>query len=311
MEKKQVVILAIVAFNVGRFWTWIINSPLKPQNIVHEAKQNRPIQPAARVYTGEFNLTLPFVEPKLSSEESSLYLAVVVNTGANEEKHRTLRQTIRKTWGNTSESLGNVKNLKWKLFFALGIATNQSYYAASLQEARDHNDVIIGNFSDTYRNVVMKTFMGLLWSATKLSCKFVLKTDDDVYVRVPQLMTWLENTGSPRSFYGGVIGIFDVIPRNPKSQWYIPYELHDKEKWPPWLQGAYTVFSSDTLPRYLIYTYRRKPFHTDDAYLGVASEDLQIKAVQIPGFVIEHYDFDRSADRTCTTVQNLSSTNMY
>jgi len=237
----------------------------------------------------DFKLILPFIEPNLDPQKRKLYIVVVVNSAAKGENHRTLRQAIRETWGSTTKSQtghGNTTH-PWKLFFSLGIADNPTDHEANLKEAREHNDIIIGNFTASYRNLVIKTFMAHFWAVTKLSCDYVLKTDDDVYVRVPGLISWLVKSGSPKQFFGGMVALRYRIIRDPASDLYISEDQYPGIYWPLWCHGSYHVLSSDIIPRYIIYTYKRKPFQTDDAYLGVAALDLGIKVIQIPGFTIE------------------------
>ena len=126
--------------------------------------------------------------------------------------------------------------------------------------------------------------MAHFWAFSKFSCKFVLKTDDDVYVRVPRLSRYLSRTRTPRRFYGGFLNEAPTVHRNPSSMWYITEEEFKEPVWPPFSHGAFHVLSTDLLPGYFNYTQFHKPFHTDDAYIGVAARDLGVKAVQIPGF---------------------------
>ena len=136
--------------------------------------------------------------------------------------------------------------------------------------------------------------MSHLWALTTLSCKYVLKTDDDVYVRVPRLISWLVKSGSPRSFYGGYISPYHEVARDPSSKWFITNEQYNQTNWPPFCHGAFHVLSSDIIPRYLKFTQIKKPFHTDDAYIGVASKELGINATQIPGFLIDSPEKNRT-----------------
>jgi hypothetical protein len=193
--------------------------------------------------------------------------------------------TIRKTWGNSTYK--QTRN-KWRLFFSLGISANNAYNLKNRQEALKYNDVIIGNFTDIYKNIVIKTFMSHFWVSTKISCKYVLKTDDDVYVRVPRLLQWLEKEGFPDPFYGGYLNKHPSVLRDPRSQWFVSKEDFNETKWPPFSHGAFQVISTDILPRFFNYTQFRKPFNTDDAYFGVVARHLGVTATQIPGFSLIH-----------------------
>ena len=52
--------------------------------------------------------------------------------------------------------------------------------------------------------------------------------------------------------------------------------------------GAFFVLSTDLLGGLINYVHIRKPFHTDDAYIGVAMRHLRVKVVHILSFVIEN-----------------------
>lgn len=226
-----------------------------------------------------FSLIMPHVEPNISCEERKLFIVVVVNSAAD-ERHRILRMAIRKTWGNSTE---RKRKHKWRIYFALGISSSYTMNLKNSQEALAYNDIIIGNFSDTYKNIVIKTFMSHFWAYFRFDSMYVLKTDDDVYVRVSKLSKWLEKRSFPHPFYGGFLNQFPVVFRHPKSPWYVSKEEFNETRWPPFSHGAFQVVSTAILPRCFNYTQFRRPFTTDDAYFGVMVRDLGINATQIPG----------------------------
>ncbi|KXJ29219.1 Beta-1,3-galactosyltransferase 5 [Exaiptasia diaphana] len=124
-----------------------------------------------------FQLVFPHIEPKLSPENQILYLVVMVTSSAKGEDHRTLRKTIRLTWGDTKLSDKNTP--KWKMFFSLAISDKQQENEANEKEALEYNDVIIGNFTEKYQNLVMKVFMGHYWVINRLSCRVESGKFDD------------------------------------------------------------------------------------------------------------------------------------
>ena len=53
-----------------------------------------------------------------------------------------------------------------------------------------HNDLVQGDFQDTYHNLSYKAIMGNLWVAEFCSqAQFVVKTDDDMYVDLYEVHT--------------------------------------------------------------------------------------------------------------------------
>ena len=92
------------------------------------------------------------------------------------------RIAIRETWLKyTRQNKGVIRYA-----FLLGTSPED-------QEIKKENsqtkDIILGNFHDAYSNLTYKTLIGLQWALTFCNqTKFVMKTDDDMYVNIPGLM---------------------------------------------------------------------------------------------------------------------------
>ena len=248
-----------------------------------------------------FSLVWPVVQPKLpTQEEKQFFLVVMVNSWATGQKHRLLRKIIRITWGLSEVNVQ--QHQKWKLFFSLGLSENLGDHKQNLQEASYYNDVIIGDFLDTYNNLIIKTFMTLYWTSTGITCQYLLKTDDDVFVRVPKVVHWLQKEGFPKPLYGGVISPHQNVSRNPSGKWRLTKEQYSEDIFPPFCYGAFYVISTDTIPKIINYRTIRKPFHTDDAYVAVALSHYGVNAIRIPGFDFKHPFEDRTrVELICAT----------
>jgi hypothetical protein len=241
----------------------------------------------------DFRFVFPQVSPEVNRTRS-IFIIVLVNSGARGEKYRNNRKAIRETWGNQSnceqrKALGDKRlaNLRWSLVFVVGKAgakTNDD--ELNLAEARHHNDMLIGNITDNYKNNIVKLYMGLLW-ASKFDVKYTLKTDDDVYVRVPRVLEYLVNAKFPKQFSGGYLFRSTGVRRNIGGKWTISYKYYEKPYYPNYNPGAFLILSSDIFGRLFNHVYKRKPFHVDDAYLGVALHDLGVKITQIGSFLLK------------------------
>ena len=152
------------------------------------------------------------------------------------------------------------------------------------QEAKRHNDILIGNIDDNYINNI-KFYMGQLWAST-LTAKFTLKTDDDVYVRIPGIIYYLLSENITGSFYGGTRASNLRVFRKAGGKWGISKKYFAADKWPPFNLGAFFILSTNLLDRLFNYIHIRKPFHTDDAYVGVAMRDFNVKVTDILSFVV-------------------------
>ena len=241
----------------------------------------------------DFKFVFPEISPKVR-RTPDIFLMVLVNSGAMGDTFRKRREAIRQTWGNHSnceqiKALGNerLKDLRWLLVFVVGKAgwgTNDD--ELNRAEARQYNDMLIGNITDNYINNVIKLYMGLVW-ASRFDIKYILKTDDDVYVRIPRILEYLVNATFPKPFCGGAAERRSTkVIREIGNKWTISWKYYNETRYPRYNPGAFYILSSDLLNRLLNYVYIRKPFHVDDAYIGVALRDFGVNVTKISPFLI-------------------------
>jgi hypothetical protein len=241
----------------------------------------------------DFKFKYPEIQPKMA-DSKDFFLVVLVNSGAKGDEYRRRRAKIRDTWAskNTCEYANAMNNIKvkdlykWILVFVLGKAGGEED-KRNTEEAKRHNDMIIGDIGDNYLNNILKFYMGQLW-ASLLGAKYTLKTDDDVYVRIPKVIEYLISEKLPSHFYGGETYRGSVVMRFPGGKWSISKKYFPENVFPPFNAGAFILISTDLLGGLVNYVHIRKPFHTDDAYIGVAMRDLKVKVVHILSFVIEN-----------------------
>ena len=98
------------------------------------------------------------------------------------------RQVIRNTYAafhkyGENSTLGN-----WTLFFIVGRTENETEKKWIENENRQFGDVIIANLTDDYYQITFKTLIGLkVASCFCPNADYVIKTDDDTYIRIKQL----------------------------------------------------------------------------------------------------------------------------
>ncbi|CAB4045146.1 beta-1,3-galactosyltransferase 5-like [Paramuricea clavata] len=242
----------------------------------------------------DFKFVFPEISPKVR-RTPDIFLMVLVNSGAMGDTFRKRREAVRQTWGNHSnceqiKALGDetLKDLRWLLVFVVGKAgwgTNDD--ELNRAEARQYNDMLIGNITDNYLNNVIKLYMGLAW-ASRFDIKYILKTDDDVYVRIPRILEYLVNARFPKPFCGGAAERRSTkVIREIGDKWTISWKYYNETRYPRYNPGAFFILSSDLLNRLFNYVYIRKPFHVDDAYVGVAMRDLGVNVTKISSFLIQ------------------------
>lgn len=113
-------------------------------------------------------------------------LVVVVHSAPG---NVNLREAIRNTWGSVDGA---------RVLFMVGTATDRRLQRRLDAEGHLKGDLVQGSFHDSYRNLTYKHVMALKW--VKYHCpeaRYVLKTDDDVFVHLPDLLELISNSTFP------------------------------------------------------------------------------------------------------------------
>ena len=111
------------------------------------------------------------------------YLVMVHTAVGNTDR----RQGIRDTYGQVL-----FKQPVGRVVFLLGTTENQTLTQIVRKEAATYNDVVVGDFHDSYHNLTLKGVAGLKW--TNEFCpgvKMVIKVDDDVFVNIFKLVRFM------------------------------------------------------------------------------------------------------------------------
>ena len=91
-----------------------------------------------------------------------------------------------------------------KLIFLLGTTStpDPELEQRIAEETALHGDLVREDFLDTYQNLTLKTLAGVKWAGQFCGqAEFVMKTDDDMYVNVGEVMEYLlrEQAGKPKA----------------------------------------------------------------------------------------------------------------
>lgn len=123
------------------------------------------------------------------------------------------RNAIRESWGGLRQARGR----RVQTLFLLGEPNSADPQAVSQkkleEESSAHGDILQATFLDTYRNLTLKTLSGLNWADKHCpTAQYILKTDDDVFVNVPELVSELV-------WRGGTPGATGNGPGAPDGGW--------------------------------------------------------------------------------------------
>ena len=220
------------------------------------------------------------------------------------------RMAIRLTWGGSTNngvwphrSIGG--NIKLVFMFGLHRVHIKNEYLYN--ESNVHQDIIQGDFIDDYKNMTLKSLLGLKYVSEHCkSAKYLLKTDDDMFINLPYLMQILHSQPFKRSIMG---------PYNGKSRvyrggkWKMTPEQFPFKYYPPYEAGAAYIISADITSE-LFQTAEYVPWiFIDDVYItGILGKIVNVTHVKHDGFAF----WTSKAPQPCDFVQDkfITGTNM-
>ncbi|EPS63577.1 hypothetical protein M569_11207, partial [Genlisea aurea] len=115
----------------------------------------------------------------------------------------------------------------------------------------------------------------------RVSAKYIMKGDDDTFVRVDAILNEARRVPNDRSFYIGNINYYHSPQRSGK--WAVTYEEWPEESYPPYANGPGYVVSSD-IARYILSEFDKRNlrlFKMEDVSVGMWVESFNATAAAV------------------------------
>lgn len=193
----------------------------------------------------------------------------------------------------------------WKTVFLIGQSSNSKLNDLVQQEASIYKDIVIGSFKDTFRSLYMKMVFSLKWPLD-LTCQasYILKTDEDCFVNVGNLLNWLGDyhlANGTRPLYAGRVQQYMEVIRDKGSRYYVSENDHPADIFQPYVSGGGYVFSGSLLSSLAEVSQRSPLFANEDALLGFLMYRIGVQPTDnnkfLPSIVCEIPDIDRFREK--------------
>lgn len=208
----------------------------------------------------------------------NLQLLIIITSAPS---HESARMAIRQTWGHFA-SRRDVS-----IAFMLGATSNAQYRDKINKETYMYEDIIRGKFVDVYENLTLKTISILEWIDNYCSkAAFVLKTDDDMFINIPRLLTFIgKHSSDVRAIYGRLAKRWTPI-RNKKSKYYISPQQYKPAVFPDFTTGPAYLFPAKLAKELYFAALNHTYFKLEDVFLtGIVANDLKIRRTHAPEFL--------------------------
>ena len=224
---------------------------------------------------------------KLNSDQTEIQLLIIILTV---HKNLLQRNALRETWLTYSKN--NTADIRYA--FLLGEVSDSRQREDVLKESERFGDIIKEDFVDSYTNLTYKTIMGFKWASTKCNvAKFVMKTDDDMYVNIPNLLSIVKNNASLlQTHIGGSCAQVAGPIRNRKSKWFASVKSYPRKYYPGFCSGTGYVTSMNVAQKVYEVSPHVPFFHLEDVYVALCIKRLGYHLKGLPGFNPGHPNLD-------------------
>ncbi|VAI72310.1 unnamed protein product [Triticum turgidum subsp. durum] len=232
----------------------------------------------------------------------SIDLFIGIFSTANNFKRR---MAVRRTWMQYDA----VRSGKVAVRFFVGLHKNEVVNEELWNEARTYGDIQLMPFVDYYSLILWKTIAICIYGTNVLSAKYVMKTDDDAFVRVDEILSSLHQVNISHGLLYGRVNSDSQPHRDPYSKWYITSEEWPEESYPPWAHGPGYIVSED-IAKEVYRKHKRgelKMFKLEDVAMGIWINEMRKEGIDVTyqndgrilvegcedGYVVAHYQEPR------------------
>lgn len=230
-----------------------------------------------------------------------LMLVAVFSTGNNFQR----RMALRRSWMQyESVRSGNVA-----VRFLTGLDKNKQVNLELWKEAQTYGDIQLMPFVDYYSLITLKAVAACILGTRILPAKYIMKTDDDAFVRIDEVLSSLKSY-APRGLLYGLISFESSPHRDKDSKWFISSKEWPHDSYPPWAHGPGYIISRD-IAKFIAQGHQEQElqlFKLEDVAMGIWIQEFKKSGQEVnyvsderfhnagceSGYVLAHYQGPRN-----------------
>lgn len=216
------------------------------------------------------------------------------------------RNAIRNTWASEQRKTNTL------ILFLVGLSEDISINEQIRKEEELYNDVVQVKLVDNYKVLTLKSISMLQWLNDYCSnSKFYLKSDDDMYVNIQNVLRELTQWREERFF---LCHVFEKAPpiRDQFSKWYISEDEFSDKFYPTYCSGTAYGFTSSILSDLYRSATHAKLFRMEDVFIsGIAAEHINTRHIHSWGFSFTKRKPNGCAFQNVSTGHEVTVKQMY
>uniref|UniRef100_A0A8D0BPF5 Hexosyltransferase n=1 Tax=Salvator merianae TaxID=96440 RepID=A0A8D0BPF5_SALMN len=212
-----------------------------------------------------------------SSQEIFLLILVFSSPG-----NSSRREVIRETWANVTQ----VKGYSTRVLFLLGRPPTEATQLEVTNETHRYQDLIQGAFLDSPENQTLKIVKATEWIVTFCSsAKFILKTDEMMFVNLPGLVEYLLNLRThPEDIYLGRLMHHEAPNRDPQSHSFIPLQKYPEDYYPDHCSTTAFVITQDVAQKIYVTSSEVSILLPPGVFVGLCAQKAGVRPIHSSRF---------------------------
>ena len=201
-------------------------------------------------------------------DEGPPFVIILIHSHTSNTRRR---DAIRNTWIRDIRHL----NPPIALLFVVAMTTDDYDNNHIVKEAHLYRDILQFDFTDIYKNLVLKSVLSLRWVSEYCgNARYLFKTDDDMYINGKMLINILKSSSNSSMLMGSVYEHSDV---HRSGIWAVDSIYYPSDHFPDYCSGTGYVMSMDVTKQLSNYRPLTQVIQIEDAYVtGLMARNLSI-----------------------------------
>ena len=192
--------------------------------------------------------------------------------------HREQRQAIRDTYMKPKNASTSIRYA-----FLVGSLNDSNGLGTLSRERKMFGDIILGDFREAYQNLTLKVLMGLHYVSMYCpGARFIVKSDDDVFINIPTMQTIVHEINHTR-FIAGICAFSNRVIRKVSHRWFVDPSLYSPSRYPPYCMGSGYVMPMAVVRDVLHVASTVPVVPIEDAFVGICINKLNV-SVKVVNF---------------------------